>query len=121
MVVGSEGIPRGLPSGSRSQQVGLEGEQSQRGDAGREQHRRRDRADQPHQSRRCSRLGGPAGAGVFRRRTRPGRAAGEYGYDLAHFRRMCATSAVDRLQIYVTRGGGILEWQRAATVAAARA
>ena len=46
-------------------------------------------------------------------------AAGEYGYDLTYFRRMCAAGAVDCLQIDVTRCGGILEWQRAAAVAAA--
>ncbi|GIG90521.1 enolase C-terminal domain-like protein [Plantactinospora endophytica] len=45
--------------------------------------------------------------------------AGEYGYDLDYFRRMCATGAVDCLQVDVSRCGGITEWQRVAAVAAA--
>jgi L-alanine-DL-glutamate epimerase-like enolase superfamily enzyme len=44
--------------------------------------------------------------------------AGEYGYDLYYFRRMCAAGAVDCLQADVSRCGGITEWQRAAAVAA---
>jgi len=44
--------------------------------------------------------------------------AGEYGYDLTYFERMCAAGAVDCLQIDVTRCGGISEWLRAASVAA---
>jgi L-alanine-DL-glutamate epimerase-like enolase superfamily enzyme len=46
-------------------------------------------------------------------------AAGEYGYDLAYFERMCAAGAVDVLQADVSRCAGITEWLRAATVAAA--
>ncbi len=46
-------------------------------------------------------------------------AAGEYGYDLAYFERMCAAEAVDVLQVDVSRCGGITEWRRAAAVAAA--
>ncbi|MEY9212782.1 mandelate racemase [Thermobifida halotolerans] len=46
-------------------------------------------------------------------------AAGEYGFDLPYFQRMCAAGAVDCLQIDVTRCGGILEFGRAAAVAAA--
>jgi L-alanine-DL-glutamate epimerase-like enolase superfamily enzyme len=46
-------------------------------------------------------------------------AAGEYGYDLTYFQRMCAAQAVDCLQADVTRCGGISEWQRVAAVAAA--
>ncbi|GAA5127270.1 enolase C-terminal domain-like protein [Pseudonocardia adelaidensis] len=46
-------------------------------------------------------------------------AAGEYGYDLTYFRRMCAARAVDCLQADVTRCGGITEWLRIAAVAAA--
>jgi L-alanine-DL-glutamate epimerase-like enolase superfamily enzyme len=46
-------------------------------------------------------------------------AAGEYGYDLPYFERMCAAGAVDVLQADVSRCGGILEWMRAAGVAAA--
>ena len=45
-------------------------------------------------------------------------AAGEYGYDLCYFRRMCAAGAVDCLQADVSRCGGITEWLRAAAVAA---
>jgi L-alanine-DL-glutamate epimerase-like enolase superfamily enzyme len=45
-------------------------------------------------------------------------AAGEYGFDLTYFRRMCQAAAVDCLQADVTRCGGITEWLRAAAVAA---
>lgn len=44
--------------------------------------------------------------------------AGEYGYDLTYFRRMCAAGAVDCLQADVSRCGGITDWLRAAAVAA---
>jgi L-alanine-DL-glutamate epimerase-like enolase superfamily enzyme len=44
--------------------------------------------------------------------------AGEYGYDLTYFRRMCEAEAVDCLQADVSRCGGITEWQRVAAVAA---
>ncbi|HZP15381.1 MAG TPA: enolase C-terminal domain-like protein [Nocardioides sp.] len=46
-------------------------------------------------------------------------AAGEYGYDLAYFERMCRAGAVDVLQADVSRCAGITEWLRAAAVAAA--
>jgi L-alanine-DL-glutamate epimerase-like enolase superfamily enzyme len=46
-------------------------------------------------------------------------AAGEYGYDLVYFARMVDANAVDCLQIDVTRCGGITDWLRAASVAAA--
>lgn len=46
-------------------------------------------------------------------------AAGEYGYDVAYFERMCAAGAVDVLQADVSRCAGISEWLRAAGVAAA--
>jgi L-alanine-DL-glutamate epimerase-like enolase superfamily enzyme len=45
--------------------------------------------------------------------------AGEYGYDLSYFQRMCAARAVDCLQVDVTRCGGITEYLRVAAVAAA--
>ena len=44
--------------------------------------------------------------------------AGEYGYDLYYFRRMCQAGAVDCLQVDASRCGGITEWLRAAAVAA---
>jgi L-alanine-DL-glutamate epimerase-like enolase superfamily enzyme len=46
-------------------------------------------------------------------------AAGEYGFDLTYFRRMCQAQAVDCLQADASRCGGITEWMRAAAVAAA--
>jgi L-alanine-DL-glutamate epimerase-like enolase superfamily enzyme len=46
-------------------------------------------------------------------------AAGEYGYDLPYFARMTAAGAVDCLQIDVTRCGGITDFLRAASLAAA--
>jgi L-alanine-DL-glutamate epimerase-like enolase superfamily enzyme len=44
--------------------------------------------------------------------------AGEYGYDLHYFRRMCQAGAVDCLQADASRCGGITEWLRVAAVAA---
>ena len=44
--------------------------------------------------------------------------AGEYGFDLTYFRRMCEAQSVDCLQIDASRCGGITEWMRAAAVAA---
>lgn len=48
----------------------------------------------------------------------PDVAAGEYGYDLFYFKRMCDAQAIDCLQIDVTRCGGITEWNRIAALAA---
>lgn len=45
-------------------------------------------------------------------------AAGEYGFDIFYFRRMCQAEAVDCLQVDATRCGGITEWIRASNVAA---
>lgn len=44
--------------------------------------------------------------------------AGEYGFDIYYFRRMCEAHAVDCLQVDASRCGGITEWLRAAAVAA---
>ncbi|MGH7666686.1 MAG: enolase C-terminal domain-like protein, partial [Candidatus Dormibacteria bacterium] len=44
-------------------------------------------------------------------------AAGEYGYDLFYFQRMCAAGAVDCLQADVSRCAGISEWLRVAALA----
>jgi len=44
--------------------------------------------------------------------------AGEYGFDIFYFRRMCEAQAVDCLQVDASRCGGITEWMRAASVAA---
>ena len=59
------------------------------------------------------------GLRLVRDNVRPDVTAGEYGYDLTYFRRMCAAGAVDCLQADVTRCGGITEWLRIAAVAAA--
>jgi L-alanine-DL-glutamate epimerase-like enolase superfamily enzyme len=58
-----------------------------------------------------------AGLGIVRDRVSADVAAGEYGYDLAYFRRM--VPYVDCQQIDVTRCGGITEFLRASAVAAA--
>lgn len=60
-----------------------------------------------------------AGLHQIREAVRPDVTAGEYGYDLFYFRRMCEAGAVDCLQADVSRCGGITEWLRVAAVAAA--
>jgi L-alanine-DL-glutamate epimerase-like enolase superfamily enzyme len=60
-----------------------------------------------------------SGLAAVRRATSVDVAAGEYGYDLAYFERMCAAAAVDVLQADVSRCAGITEWLRVAAVAAA--
>jgi L-alanine-DL-glutamate epimerase-like enolase superfamily enzyme len=59
-----------------------------------------------------------AGLREIRNAVSPDVTAGEYGYDLFYFRRMCETGAVDCLQADVSRCGGITEWLRVAAVAA---
>jgi L-alanine-DL-glutamate epimerase-like enolase superfamily enzyme len=54
---------------------------------------------------------------ALREQVAPDVTAGEYGYDLHYFQRMC--DAVDCLQADVTRCAGITEWLRAAAVSAA--
>jgi L-alanine-DL-glutamate epimerase-like enolase superfamily enzyme len=60
-----------------------------------------------------------AGLSRVRASARADVAAGEYGYDLAYFGRMCAAGAVDCLQVDVTRCGGTTELLRIAALAAA--
>jgi L-alanine-DL-glutamate epimerase-like enolase superfamily enzyme len=60
-----------------------------------------------------------AALALIRTQVAPDVAAGEYGYDLKYFQRMCAAQAVDCLQADVTRCAGITEWLRVAAVAAA--
>jgi L-alanine-DL-glutamate epimerase-like enolase superfamily enzyme len=64
-------------------------------------------------------VGRPARTAARPRRGGADVTAGEYGYDLTYFHRMCAAGAVDCLQADVTRCGGITEWRRIAAVAAA--
>lgn len=59
-----------------------------------------------------------AGLREIRDAVLPDVTAGEYGYDLTYFRRMCETAAVDCLQADVSRCGGITEWLRVAALAA---
>jgi len=58
------------------------------------------------------------GLGQVRRQTMADVTAGEYGFDLAYFARMCAAHPIDCLQVDVTRCGGITELLRVAAVAA---
>ncbi|WP_068157317.1 enolase C-terminal domain-like protein [Rhodococcus phenolicus] len=59
------------------------------------------------------------GLSRIRQVVRPDVTAGEYGYDLAYFERMCTAGAVDCLQADITRCGGITDWLKVAAVAAA--
>jgi L-alanine-DL-glutamate epimerase-like enolase superfamily enzyme len=59
-----------------------------------------------------------AGLRAVRDAVLPDVAAGEYGYDVPYFERMCAAGAVDCLQADATRCGGVTAWLRAAAVAA---
>ncbi len=61
----------------------------------------------------------PAGLAKVSRAIEPDVAAGEYGFDLPHFRCLLDAEAVDCLQIDVTRCGGIDEWLRVAALATA--
>lgn len=58
-----------------------------------------------------------AGLREVRGRLRLDVTAGEYGYGLDYFRRMCVARAVDCLQVDITRCGGITELLRIAAVA----
>lgn len=60
-----------------------------------------------------------AGLRQVRSATRADVTAGEYGFDLVYFQRMCEAEAVDCLQVDATRCGGITELMRVAAVAAA--
>jgi L-alanine-DL-glutamate epimerase-like enolase superfamily enzyme len=60
-----------------------------------------------------------AGLRLVRERVRADVAAGEYVGDLYEARGLCASGAVDCLQLDVSRVGGITEWLRGAAVAAA--
>lgn len=60
-----------------------------------------------------------SGLRYVRERCRADVAAGEYGYSLNDFQRLCAASAVDCVQVDVTRCGGITELLRIAALAAA--
>jgi L-alanine-DL-glutamate epimerase-like enolase superfamily enzyme len=60
-----------------------------------------------------------AGLRQVRQHSRADVAAGEYGYGLDYFQRLCSADAVDCVQVDVTRCGGITELLRIAAVAAA--
>jgi L-alanine-DL-glutamate epimerase-like enolase superfamily enzyme len=60
-----------------------------------------------------------AGLRTVREQTSVDVTAGEYGYDLVYFERMCAAGAVDCVQVDVTRCGGITELLRIVAVAEA--
>ena len=59
-----------------------------------------------------------AGLRHVRERVSADVAAGEYGYDLTYFARMCGAEAVDCVQVDATRAGGYTEWHRIAALAA---
>jgi L-alanine-DL-glutamate epimerase-like enolase superfamily enzyme len=60
-----------------------------------------------------------AGLAAVRRLVDADVAAGEYGTDVVYFGRMCASQAVDCLQVDATRAGGYTAWFQATSVAAA--
>ena len=60
-----------------------------------------------------------AGLATVRRQVRPDVAAGEYSWSLADSARLIEAGAVDCLQLDVTRCGGITEFARGASLAAA--
>jgi L-alanine-DL-glutamate epimerase-like enolase superfamily enzyme len=60
-----------------------------------------------------------AGLHEVRAAIAPDVAAGEYGYEITYFERMCDRGAVDVLQADVSRCAGITEWLRIAGIAAA--
>jgi L-alanine-DL-glutamate epimerase-like enolase superfamily enzyme len=60
-----------------------------------------------------------AGLAAIRRQVRPDVAAGEYSWSLADSARLIDAGAVDCLQLDVTRCGGVTEFVRGATLAAA--
>src|SRR5205807_605629 len=63
-------------------------------------------------------VGWVGGQGIPRVQVTADVTAGEYGFDLWYFERMCAAGAVDCLQVDVTRCGGVTTWMQAAAVAA---
>jgi L-alanine-DL-glutamate epimerase-like enolase superfamily enzyme len=62
----------------------------------------------------------PHGLASVRAPTSADVAAGEYGFDLVYFGRMCAARAVDCLQVDVSRCGGITELLRVASLGSLR-
>jgi L-alanine-DL-glutamate epimerase-like enolase superfamily enzyme len=59
-----------------------------------------------------------AGLRTVRERVAADVAAGEYGYDITHFRGLVTSGAVDCVQIDATRCGGVTEFMRAAAYVA---
>lgn len=59
-----------------------------------------------------------SGLGQVRARSSADIAAGEYGYTLGYFERMCGSDSVDCIQADVSRCGGITAWRDVAAIAA---